>query len=54
VCVRVIVGDLESSTMRTPRPDLGYCAKERKLVGSVNYEAAQCTLSSSLLLVASS
>jgi hypothetical protein len=53
VCVCVIVGDLESSTMRPRRPNLGYCAK-KKLVRSANYEAAHCTVSASLLLVLSS
>jgi hypothetical protein len=32
-CVCVIVGDFESSTMRPPRPDVGYCAKEKKIGG---------------------
>lgn len=48
VCVCVIVGDLESSTMRPPRPDLGYFAKEGKKKIDEKCQSQSCSTHSFL------
>jgi hypothetical protein len=52
--VCLIVCGLETSTMRRPRPDLGCCSTEKKMVRSITHEAHHKIFSSIFLLLFSS